>query len=112
MDKLTLYRQHIQELLMERKKLRSANDPVQSEVIFDNVRDSYLLVNVGWKDNNTRIYGCVIHVDIRDGKIWVQHDGTEEAIADQLVEKGVAKKEIVIAYHAPNLRQYTEFAVK
>ena len=64
------------------------------------------------KNDNTRIYGCVIHVDIRDGKIWVQHDGTEEAIADQLVEKGVAKKEIVIAYHAPNLRKYTEFAVK
>jgi hypothetical protein len=112
MDKLTLYRQYIQELLTERKQLRSANDPVQSEIIFDPVRDSYLLVNVGWKDNNTRIYGCVIHVDIRDGKIWIQHDGTEEAIADQLVEKGVPKKEIVIAYHAPNLRQYTDFAIK
>ncbi len=65
-----------------------------------------------WKDNNTRIYGCVIHVDIRNDKIWIQHDGTEEAIADQLVEKGVPKKEIVIAYHAPNLRQYTDFAIK
>jgi hypothetical protein len=37
------------------------------------------------------------------GKIWVQHDGTEDAIADQLVEKGVPKQEIVLAYHAPNV---------
>jgi XisI protein len=44
-------------------------------------------------------------------KIWVQHDGTEDAIADQLVEKGVPKKDIVLAYHAPYVRQYTEFAL-
>jgi hypothetical protein len=50
-------------------------------------------------------------VDIKDGKIWVQHDGTEEAIADRLVERGVAKQDIVLAYHAPHVRQYTEFAV-
>lgn len=110
MDKISLYRQYIQELLMERTKLRSPNEPVQSETVFDTVSDRYLLINVGWKDNNTRIYGCILHVDIKDGKIWVQHDGTEDAIADQLVERGVPKQEIVLAYHAPNIRQYTEFA--
>jgi XisI protein len=111
MDQITLYRQYIQELLTERAKLRSPNDPVTSETIFDTVRDRYLLVNVGWKDNSTRIYGCILHVDIKDGKIWVQHDGTEEAIADRLVERGVPKQKIVLAYHAPHVRQYTEFAL-
>ncbi len=91
--------------------MRSPNDPVVSETIFDTVSDRYLLVNVGWKDSSTRIYGCVIHVDIKDGKIWVQHDGTEEAIADQLVALAVPKQEIVLAYHALNRRQYTEFAL-
>ncbi|MBS9772038.1 MAG: XisI protein [Trichodesmium erythraeum GBRTRLIN201] len=43
-------------------------------------------------------------------KIWVQHDGTEDAIADQLVEKGVPAEDIVLAYHPPLLRKYTEFA--
>jgi XisI protein len=61
----------------------------------------YQLVSVGWKNSDTRIYGCVIHVDIIDEKFWVQHDGIEDAIADQLVEKGVPKKDIVLAYHAP-----------
>ena len=51
------------------------------------------------------------HVDIIDGKIWVQHDGTEDVIADQLVEKGVPKQDIVLAYHAPNVRKYTDFAL-
>lgn len=111
MDKLSLYRQHIQTLLTERANLRSPSDPVKSETIFDTVSDRYQLVNVGWKDGSTRIYGCVLHVDIKDGKIWVQHDGTEDAIADQLVAQGVPKQDIVLAYHAPHVRQYTEFAV-
>ncbi|NEO02004.1 MAG: XisI protein, partial [Moorea sp. SIO3I7] len=52
-----------------------------------------------------------VHVDIKDGKIWIQHDGSEIAIADQLVELGVPKQDIVLAYQAPIMRQYTEFAV-
>ncbi|MGD1700213.1 XisI protein [Dapis sp. BLCC M229] len=85
MDKLDLYRQLIQELLTARAKLRSANDPIKSQTVFDREGDHYQLINLGWKDNNTRIYGCVIHVDIIDGKIWVQHDGTEEAIATSYI---------------------------
>lgn len=91
MDKISLYCQHIQDLLTERTNRRQNNDPVVSETIFDPVSDRYQLVNVGWKDSSTRIYGCVLHLDIIGGKIWVQHDGTEEAIANQLVERGVPK---------------------
>ena len=111
MDKLDLYRQLIQQSLEQRAKLRAKNDPVESQTIFDPQSDRYLLINVGWKNSNTRIYGCVLHVDIRDGKIWVQHDGTEDAIADQLVTLGVPKQDIVLAYHAPYVRQYTEYAI-
>ncbi len=111
MDKLTLCRQFIQDALLERARSRSPNDPIQSQTIFDREGDHYQLVNLGWKDGSTRIYGCALHVDIIDGKIWVQHDGTEDAIAEQLVEKGVPTQDIVLAYHAPHVRQYTEFAV-
>jgi XisI protein len=111
MDKVSIYRQYLQELLTERVRLRNPSDPVTSETIFEPVNDRYQLVNVGWKDNNTRIYRCVLHADIINGKIWIQHDGTEEALADRLVDRGVPKQDIVIAYHAPNLRQYTEWAI-
>lgn len=53
----------------------------------------------------------MLDVDIKNGKIWVQHDGTEDAIADQFVARGVPKQDIVLAYHAPHVRQYTDFAV-
>jgi XisI protein len=38
-------------------------------------------------------------------------DGTEEGIANELVELGIPKQAIVLGYHAPYDRQYTDFAV-
>ena len=111
MDKINHYRQLICRLLTEKASLRSPKDPIKSQTIFDKDRDRYLLVHVGWKDSNTRIYGCIIQVDIINNKIWVQYDGTENAIADLLVENGIPKQDIVLAYHSPYMRKYTEFAV-
>ncbi|MEM8637661.1 MAG: XisI protein [Cyanobacteria bacterium P01_G01_bin.54] len=112
MDRLEQYRQYIQKILTEWEQKGSMFPDVEAEAIFDRERDRYQLVRVGWKnEENTRVYGCLLHVDIKNGKIWVQHDGGEEAIADRLVELGVPKQDIVVAYHPPSLRQYTAFAV-
>lgn len=39
-------------------------------------------------------------MDIKDGKIWIQHDGTESGVANELGELGVPKADIVLAYFA------------
>lgn len=111
MDKLDTYRQYIQLLLKKRADIKPVNPAMETQLIFDTERDHYQIVHTGWKDSSKRTYGCVLHVDIKDGKIWVQHDGSEIAIADQLAELGVPKQDIVLAYQAPHVRQYTDFAV-
>jgi ketopantoate reductase len=83
---------------------------VEFELVFDEANDHYELLHNGWIREH-RIHGPVIHVDIRDGKIWIQHDGTPEGIAEQLVERGVPKDRIVLAFHSPRMRKYTDFAV-
>lgn len=40
------------------------------------------VVYVGWKRNGIRDYGYLLHLDIKDGKIWIQYDGTEDRIAN------------------------------
>ena len=110
MAKVEEYRQHIQNLLKEFASHKSASEDVESQTIFDTEGDHYQLVNAGWH-NKRRVYGCVLHLDIKDGKIWIQHDGTEIGIANQLVELGVSKSDIVLAFHSPFKRQFTEFAV-
>jgi len=44
-------------------------------VIFDTKNDRYQLVNIGW-NGQQRIYGCVMQMDIINGKIWIQHNET------------------------------------
>ena len=77
---------------------------------FDTERDHYQLMNVGWRAGRHRVYGTVIHIDIKDGKLWIQWDGTDEPIAEELAELGVPKSDIVLGFHAPYKRQFTEFA--
>lgn len=109
MDTITQYRQHIKTILSEHARLVWDNR-ITAETIFDTEQDRYQLVYVGWR-NSKRVYGVVLHLDIIDNKIWIQQDGTEIGIANTLVELGVPKENIVLAFDPPNLRQYTDFAV-
>lgn len=102
-----------QELVENILTKHSGNDlDTQTEVqlIFDTKREHYQVIHLGWEEQK-RVYGCVIHVDIKDGKIWIQRDRTETGIANELVTAGVPKENIVLAFKSPYLRQFTEFAV-
>ncbi|MDZ8108590.1 MAG: XisI protein [Nostoc sp. DedQUE12a] len=107
---LEQYRQIIQQLILERAKRGLSLEEMETQAILDTERDHYLLLHTGWHGNR-RTHGCSLHLDIKDGKIWVQHDGTEVGIATQLLELGVPKEDIVLAFHSPYMRQFTEFAV-
>jgi XisI protein len=52
-----------------------------------------------------------MHIDVKDGKIWIQYDGTEEGVANRLVAAGVPKDEIVLGFQSPFQRMHTDFAV-
>jgi hypothetical protein len=67
-------------------------------------------LHVGW-DGERRVHGSVIHLDIRDGKIWIQYDGTNRPVADELLAAGVPRGDIVLGFHPAELRRHTEFAV-
>jgi hypothetical protein len=110
MDKLTQYRQYIHDLLRDYSQYRPSYGQVEIEQVIDPVNEHYQLLTVGWHDYQ-RIHGCLFHLDIKGEKIWIQHDGTEDGIANRLVEYGVPKSDIVLAFHAPFRRQFTEFAV-
>ena len=80
MAQLTEYQTKIQDLLTELAAYGSSDLEVESQLVFDVERNHYQLMHVGWR-NKHRIYGCVVHLDIKDGKIWIQHNGTEFDIA-------------------------------
>jgi hypothetical protein len=105
------YRQYIKHILSERQKRASMSrnyEEYEIQSIFDEQQDHYQLLYVGWRGNK-RDFGCILHIDIKNGKIWIQHDGTEEGIANRLVSMGVPKQDIILAFHEPYVRQFTDF---
>lgn len=110
MDELANYRQIIRRLIEEYARQRPSNGEIEIETFFDDEKDHYELMYAGWT-GLYRIHGSVLHLDIRNGKIWIQYDGTPDGIAYALVEAGVPHEKIVLAFKHPSLRVHTEFAV-
>ncbi len=110
MDSLKIkYRTIVEQLLADYADFLGS-DEVQMELVFDRDRDRYLLVETGWQDGY-RIYGSLLHIDIIENKIWIQHDGTEEGVAEELVNAGISKDCIVLGFKSMERRKLTEFAV-
>ena len=104
------YRQYIRKLLIERAGLYTNNPDIECQLVFDTEHDHYQLLDVGWEELK-RVYSCFIHIDIKDGKIWIQRNMTELDIAEELVEMGVPKQDIVLGLHPPYKRPYTGYGV-
>ncbi|MBC6480862.1 MAG: XisI protein [Hormoscilla sp. GUM202] len=110
MERIDYYRDAIEKIIQQHAVEQNPKDADRVQVVFDRTRDNYLLLYVGW-DGEERIYGCPIHINISNGKIWVQQDFTEEGLANQLVELGVPNTDIVLGFRSPYVRQFTGFAV-
>ena len=65
MDKLEQYRQHIEQILTYYSQFKPLVGDTEKVLSFDRERDHYHLLSIGWHEYK-RIYGCLIHVDIRN----------------------------------------------
>lgn len=110
MEDLTHYREIIRRIITEFAQFKPARGDVEIETIFDESNDHYELMYSGW-NGPYRIHGSVLHLDIRGGKIWIQHDGTEAGVALRLLEAGIPHNRIVLAFKPPEIRPFTDFAV-
>lgn len=110
MDPIDPYRDALMKVLAERERRPRAESSLRFEAVFDRSRDRYLLVAVGW-DGRHHVHSTLAHVDVIDGKLWIQHDQTETGVAPDLVESGVPADRIVLAFKSPARRAATGYAV-
>lgn len=108
MATVEIYREYIKKLLTD-KAYRSSDKDVEAQTIFDQSNDHYQLIYIGWH-NKRRVFGPVLHLDIKENKIWIQWNGTEDDIAEELVALGVPKQDIVLGFQPPFIRQFTDYA--
>jgi hypothetical protein len=112
MDRLSQYRSIVQQVLNDYYQLYSQSDNLGYEAMLlcDRDRDQYLLMRLGW-EGDRRVNRTMIHVRLRDEKVWVEEDWTEQGVATDLLALGVPRDAIVLGFHPPHLREHTEFAV-
>lgn len=110
MDKLEHYRSCIQTLLEKYSEFPNRNEEVENQLFFDSIRDHYQLMRVGWKGLQ-RVYYTVLHFDIKNEKIWLQHNATDIDVGQELIEMGILQEDIVLGLHPPYKRPYTGYAV-
>src|SRR2546422_2521085 len=108
MDRTDEYRMIVERLMREVEGMTPSEGQVRTELVIDHANGHYQLGQVGW-DNDRRVDDIYMHIDVSDGKVWVQHDGTDLRFADMLLNAGIPRESIVLAFHRPELRQFTEF---
>ena len=114
MEKVKKYRQILQEVLkdysLDRSGLPQPTD-VETQLLFDTKNDHYQVLRVGWR-NKTQVFLVVFHFDIKNEKIWLQQNVSDYDIIGDLEARGIPKSDIVLAFHAPQMRPFTGYAVQ
>lgn len=113
MDKTSEYRKIVVDCLKRYASLESEvspDDEIEEQLLLDTEHDHYQILTIGW-EKGKRVYYPVFHLDIKNGKIWVQEDATDFDIVGELERRGVSKHDIVLAFHSPAKRRFSAFAV-
>lgn len=107
---VTTCRKIIEQVLKPYTEIPYAYGNVETKLILDRDNDNYLLLAIGW-DGVKRVHGTIVHIEIHNGKLWIQQDGTEAGVTDELLARGIPAEQIVLGFHPAELRQYTGLAV-
>ena len=92
MDTRLRYQNIIKSILQNHADYRaSLPDGYTSQVVFDDERGQYLVLDMGWHGDRY-LHATPIHLSLVGDKVWVQFDDTEEGVATDLMAAGVSKK--------------------
>ena len=82
----------------------------ESCLIIDRERNHFLCITIGW-ENGKRNEQTMIFARLKNGKIWIEIDWTNDGIATALIQAGIPNSEIVLGFLAPEERPLSEFAL-
>ena len=113
MDKVANYKKIVRDLLTEIAALSPEQEgDIENQLITDDEHGHYLLFYVGW-EGTKYYYASIAHIDVKpNGRVWLQHDGTDLRIGEELMKRGISKCDIVVGFQPRHIRVDMEgFAV-
>lgn len=112
MDITTTYKKIVHQYVQEIGSMVPTDAFSETQIIVDEKQGHYILLDLGWQEQR-RTYLPFVHIDVKpDGKVWIQHDGTDLDIAQELIQRGIPASSIVLGFKAPDIRPFIDdFAV-
>ena len=112
MDKIKKYQTIIKKLLHEQANSLALMPKIEYQVISDTENNHFQLVMTGWNAKDHFVYAVLFHFDIKpNGKVWILVNNTDVFVAEQMIERGVLKSDIVLGFHSEMVRPHTGYAV-
>jgi hypothetical protein len=109
MDTLKQENEIVERVLTEAARFYASPEWYETITLFDREKGQFLVIDEGWRGFE-RIHRVWIHVERRDDKWWIQQDQTHDGITPSLVDAGIPKERIVLAFQHPSRRKFGEFA--
>ena len=110
MDSLNQYRAIVKRIIAEQAQIVPSHGDTEVVAVCDEANDNYLVMVLGWS-HDYRHHAAIIHLRLKDGKVWVEYDGTEDDIAAMLLAAGIPQADVVLAFLRPEQREQSELAV-
>lgn len=100
MDRIEKYRQILESVVKRHAQFQPANGQIQTHAVCDRENDEYMVIDSGWNEKGRRIYDVVVHFRLQNSTVFVERDNTDAEVVRELLETGVEKDDIVLAYNA------------
>ena len=112
MDRVNKYKTIIKDALTEYGDFLAIPPDPNYEVAlaFDDEHGQYIVRRIGWTPEK-RVRYTDLHLTIRNGKVWIEEDMTENGIADELLARGIPRSDIVLGFQPPYVREQMDFAL-
>ena len=100
MDRIENYRQILEKVVKRHAQFQPANGNIQTHAVCDRETDEYMVIDSGWNEKGRRIYDVVLHFRLQDGIVHVERDNTDAEVVRELLDSGIAKDDLILAYNA------------
>lgn len=87
----------VKQIISRYAQLKPSHGDIRLETLFDETQNRYALMQSGW-DRGRRVRGNLIYITLRDGKVWIEYDGMEQGITQDLITAGIAPERIMLAF--------------
>lgn len=97
MDTPTTDRDIVKQVIERYAKFVPSHGNIRLDTVFDDQQGRYALMQVGW-DRDRRVRGNLIYITLQQGQVWIEYDGMEQGITQDLIKGGIAPERIILKF--------------